>query len=68
MNGPEEALAASQLCNKDDPTRLTWKEIKDSYGSCSNFMYSYGLKPWNADDCQEALSISRAMKEADEKK
>jgi hypothetical protein len=63
MGGSEEALAASVLLDKTDPTRLTWKEIKDSYGSCLNFFLSFGLKPWNSEDCEEALSISRAMKQ-----
>ena len=50
------------LCDKNDPTRLTWKEIKDSYGSCSNFFMSFGLKPYERDDQEEALAISRSMK------
>ena len=57
-----EGLAASVLCDKNDPTRLTWKEIKDSYGSCSNFFMSFGLKPYERDDQEEALAISRSMK------
>ena len=63
MDGRMEGLAASQLCDKSDPTRLTSKEIKDGWGSCSNFMRSYGLKPYNDKDGEEALAISRALKE-----
>jgi hypothetical protein len=58
----DEALAASYLLNKNDPTLLTYKEIKDSYGSCCNFFYSMGLKPYNPEDCEEAVQISRAFK------
>ena len=65
MSGAEEALAASYLCDKNDPSLLTWKEIKESYGSCLNFMLSFGLKPWNPEDCDEAVAISRAMKAQD---
>ena len=59
----EEGLAASQILDKSDPTRLTYKEIKASWQTCSNFMRSYGLKPYDLDDCAEALAISRAIKE-----
>ncbi len=65
MGGNEEALAASYLLDKHDLTRLTWREIKDGWGSCENFMYSFGLKPWNREDLDEALAISRGFKEQD---
>jgi len=66
---PLELLAASYLCDEDDPTRLTMQELKNAWGPsqpCTNFMYSYCLKPYNPEDCEEALAISRALKEADE--
>jgi hypothetical protein len=63
MGGAEEGLAASILCDKSDPTLLTWKEIKESYGTCLNFMLSFGLKPWNHEDGEEARAISRSLKE-----
>lgn len=66
MGGAEEVLAATHLLDKNDPTRLTYREIKDSYGSCLNFMLSFGLKPWNPEDLAEALAISRAMKSNDD--
>ncbi len=62
-SGQVEGLAASVLCDKTDATRLTWREIKDGWGSCTNFFLSYGLKPYDFDDHDEALSISRALKE-----
>ena len=37
-------------------------QIKDGWDSCTNFMQSYGLKPYNVEDCEEALEISRAFK------
>ena len=63
--GAEEGLAAAEICDKSDPTLLTWKEIKDGWGSCLNFFLSYGLKPWDSDDCEEARSISRSLKAQD---
>ena len=59
-----EGLAASYLSNPSDPSMLTTKEIKDGWGSFSNFMMSYGLKPFNHDDCEEAAAISRSLAEA----
>ena len=60
-----EALAAAELLDGNDPTLLTGKEIRASWGSCLNFFISYGLKPWEADDCEEARTISRMMKAGD---
>merc|ERR1712156_1141540 len=64
--GGFEGLIASVLCDRSDPTRLTGKEIKDEFGSLENFVRSYGLKPYEMDDLQEALSISRSLKESRE--
>lgn len=66
MDGSSERLAAAFLSNKNDPTRLTWQEVKAGWGSWSNFMHSYGLKPWKQDNLEEALAISRALKQAEE--
>ncbi len=60
-----EGYVAAHLCNKADNTRLTGKEIKESWGSLTNFVQSYGLKPWDSDDLNEALEISRGMREGD---
>jgi hypothetical protein len=60
--GSEEAIAAAALLDRNDPTRLTSKEIRDGYGSCLQFFICHGLKPWNPDDCVEALAISRVFK------
>jgi hypothetical protein len=57
-----EGLAASIILDKNDPSLLTWKEIKDSWGSCANFFFSYGLKPWNPSDGEEAVNLSRMFK------
>ncbi|CAM1510826.1 Fc.00g083390.m01.CDS01 [Cosmosporella sp. VM-42] len=35
----------------------TEREICRSYGGWTNFMLSYGLKPWNADDNPEGKAI-----------
>lgn len=64
MSGREEALAASQILDAGDPTLLTSKEIKDSWGSCLSFFQAYGLKPWSVSDCAEARTLSKSLKEA----
>ena len=66
MEAAAHGLAASHLSDKNDPTLLTQKEIKDSWGSNSNFMISHGLKPYNPEDCKLAADISRALKEGKE--
>ncbi len=58
-----EGVAASHLSNPSDPSMLTTKEIKDGWGSFTNFMLSYGLKPYNPEDCQEAAAISQTLAE-----
>jgi len=40
---------------------LTWKELKDGWGGCANFMLSYALKPYNPEDLEEAVTIFRAL-------
>ena len=62
-SGELEGLASSVLCDKSDSTRLTWREIKDGWGSCTNFFLSFGLKAYDFEDHNEALSISRSLKE-----
>ena len=57
-----EALCSLILLDKDDPTRLTYKEIKESWGSCLNFVRSYGLKDYDTEELEEAVEISRAIK------
>ena len=49
--------------DRSDPTLLTSREIRDSWGSCTNFVWSYGLKPYDLGDLQEAAAISRALAE-----
>lgn len=65
MGGKEEGFASTYLCDKSDPTRLSWREIHDGWGSCHNFMTSYGLKAGNPDHGERALDISREMKAYD---
>ncbi|KAL8789939.1 MAG: hypothetical protein Q9195_006600 [Heterodermia aff. obscurata] len=40
---------------------LEW--IKKNYGHSGNFLFSYGLKPFEDDDCQEGKSIILALME-----
>ena len=58
-----EGVAASYLSNPSDPSMLTTKEIKDGWGTFTNFMLSYCLKPYNPEDCEEAVAISKAFAE-----
>lgn len=37
--------------------------IKKHYRHSGNFMRSYGLKPWDDDDCDEAASIVKGLME-----
>jgi len=60
----EEFMAAAVLSDDDDPTRLSWDEVEKSWGSWYSFMRSYCLKPWDQEDCEEALAISRALKQS----
>lgn len=60
MDDSTEYLARTQVC---DGRGLTYKEIKRGWGSAENFFHSYGLKPWNPEDCDEMRQISRSLKE-----
>ena len=60
-----EGLCASILLDKDDPTLLTWREIKDGWGSCRNFVLSHGLKDYDVEDVERAVEISKAYKQQD---
>lgn len=64
-DGQTEGYVASILLDKDDPTRLSYAEIKEGWGSCTNFVASHGLKPYDEGEILEALEISRQMKESD---
>jgi len=57
-----EGLAASVLSDPSDPTRLQWVDIRDSWGSWTNFVLSYNLKPYELSELEQALEISRALK------
>lgn len=41
------------------PFSTTEQEIVESYGGWTHFCASFGLKPWNDDDAEEALQIVR---------
>jgi hypothetical protein len=61
--GDDEALARSMLrAYAHDPALLSLKEMKDGWGGCLDFMLAHGLKPWNAEDVEEALTKSRELK------
>jgi hypothetical protein len=47
-----------------DAESLEW--IKQYYGNSMNFMFSYGLKFYDDDDCKEAIAIVHAMMSNDD--
>ena len=51
-----------QKNKKQEKSNSPLSQIKDGWGSSTNFMLSYGLKPYNEEDCEEALEISRSLK------
>lgn len=61
-----ELLASVNIIDENDPSLMKRKELIDGWGSVSNFMLSYNLKPWKLEDCDEAKNISRSFKEADQ--
>lgn len=62
----ENALADVELIKPNDPSLLTRTEIREGYGTALNFFHCHGLKPWDAEDCEEARAISRVFKAAKE--
>ncbi|KAM0750232.1 hypothetical protein T439DRAFT_326182 [Meredithblackwellia eburnea MCA 4105] len=42
------------------------REIVKSYGGWTNFMHSFGLKPFELDDVKEATSILKTFAAADD--
>ncbi|KAJ5764635.1 hypothetical protein N7533_003316 [Penicillium manginii] len=42
------------------------RAIVKSYGSWTNFMQSFGLKPWDFDDVDEGMAILRAFTQPEE--
>lgn len=68
VDGMLEPLAASFLSDKNDPTRLTWEVVEAGWGTWTDFMLAYGLKPSREADLKEALAISRRLKKAKSKK
>lgn len=55
MDGALEGMAARAVM---DDGKLSYAAVKDGWGSATNFMLSYGLKPWNEEDLAEAGAIS----------
>ncbi|KAL4915202.1 hypothetical protein BDW62DRAFT_203923 [Aspergillus aurantiobrunneus] len=37
------------------------RAIVKSYGGWTQFLHSYGLKPWDREEAEEGLSILRAL-------
>ena len=64
MNDPHEALARAMLIGVGGVR--SQEVILKGWGSYFNFMMSYGLKPWNPEDVDEAKQIILAFCEGDE--
>lgn len=41
------------------------KNLVKSFDSLTNFMHSYGLKPWDFDDIAQAIAIAQTFARAD---
>lgn len=50
------------------PLSAAERSIVRASGGWTNFCLSYGLKPFDSGDCDEALQIVRAMVRADEER
>ena len=66
LSGSLQALAASAICDRTDSSRLSSRELTDGWGGAADFMLSHGLKPYESQDREDALSLSRAYKAADD--
>jgi hypothetical protein len=62
-----ERVAAMYLSNPNDTTRLSWKEVQEQWGSWTAFLQCYNLRPFDYNDLEEALQISRLLKETGRK-
>ena len=49
------------LSRSEPPLSPKEREVVKSYGGWTAFCESHGLKPWEASDNQEALSIVKAL-------
>ena len=56
---------SQQYSDEDGWKMISTQSIIKSWGNMHNFMLSYGLKPHNAEDYDEANAIIDAMKEGD---
>ncbi|GJJ15805.1 hypothetical protein Clacol_010083 [Clathrus columnatus] len=52
--------------NKSTSNKTSNREFYEQWGGRENFMFSYGLKPWNADDVREGRAITKVLKENSE--
>ncbi|TFK22442.1 hypothetical protein FA15DRAFT_671486 [Coprinopsis marcescibilis] len=55
----------SQSKNEDQHVPPSNNSIYGPYGGWTGFMHSYGLKPWDNDDVEEAKAILAEMKKMD---
>lgn len=60
----EEYLMGHMVDYLFDEESLEW--IEKNYGNSMNFMYSYGLKFYDNNDCREAQNIAHVMAKPDE--
>lgn len=50
----------------EPPLSPAEREIVKGYGGWTNFLFSYGLKPWNDEDAEEGLLILKGLAQVDE--
>ena len=60
------ALDLPTLILAEPPLTPTERVVVRSYGGWSNFLFAYGLKPWNTEDAEEGLLILKAPTEEDD--
>ena len=56
---------SEEYSDEDGWKMISNNSVVQSWGSMQNFMLSYGLKPHNPEDFDEAHAIIDAMKESD---
>ena len=66
----QNVKAAADLSTGGNPLEsdeeTSRESVYDSYGGYENFMHSFGLKPWDADDVEEGQRIAESMIAQDE--
>ena len=65
MHDNVEQLAQSVLRSTDKGLDVSF--VNNMYGSSTNFFQSYCLKPWDVEHQAEAVALSEAIQESNER-